>query len=205
MTTMKRTLCLVSFLLAAAATPAGAEPAQAHGYAGVKLGGIVPLDGLSPFVSFGVEVAWVLPPVERRLAIAVAVDYTQPSASGTEMDPRVAGGTYTWSLTERELAVMPLLVFRASPAKAFTPYAGIGPRVLFLQSTVDDDGAPMFSPTEEVSTEVGVGVPLGAELRLGPGRLTGELLLQYGALDHVATGDSHTGAAGLSVGYRALF
>ena len=77
--------------------------------------------------------------------------------------------------------------------------------MLFLQSTVDDNGMPVFSPTKEVSTKVGVGVPIGVELRLGPGRLTGELFFQYGPLDHVATGDSHTAAAGLAVGYRALF
>jgi hypothetical protein len=202
---------VVTGTVAAAATllalpaRAGAEPAVAHGYAGVRLGGIVPLDGLSPFGSFGVELGAVLPALDHRLALALAIDYTQPTASGSEMDPRVAGGSYTWSLTERELAIMPLVVFRATNVQRFTPYAGIGPRLLLLESTVDDDGMPAFSPTKETSTEVGVGVPIGAELRLGPGRLTAELLLQYGALDHVATGDSHTGALGLTVGYRAFF
>jgi hypothetical protein len=192
---------------AAAVAPGGAaaEPATPHGYAGLRVGGIVPLGGLSPFAAFGVELGAVLPAMQRRLAIAIAVDYTQPTATGSEMDPRVAGGTYTWSLRERELAVMPLIVFRATQVKAFTPYVGIGPRVQFLESTVDDDGMPAFSPTTEVSTEVGVGVPIGGELRLGPGRLTAELLLQYGALDHVATGESHTGALGLTLGYRAFF
>lgn len=183
---------------------ATAEPAAAHALVGARVGGIAPLDGLSPFVSFGLEVGAVLPPLHRRLAIVVAADYTQPTATGTAMDPRVAGGSYTWKLTERELGLMAVIMYRATQVKRFTPYAGIGPRLLFLESTVGDNGPPTISATTEVSTKVGVGVPLGAELQLGPGRLTGELLLQYGALDHVATGSSHTGAVSLALGYRLL-
>ncbi len=195
----------LALVLAAAPPGSAAEPARPRGFVGARVGGVAPLDGLSPFASLGVELGAILPVAHRRLAVAVALDYTRPTASGSAMDPRVAGGRYTWSLVEQELAVMPLVLFRPRPVARFSPYVGIGPRVLFLRSTVDDDGAPAFAATTEVSTEVGVGVPLGAELRLGPGRLTAELLLQYGALDHVATGDSHTGAAGLSVGYRAFF
>ena len=196
--------CLVAALVAAVPAAAIAEPAAPVALVGARLGGIVPLDGLSPFASVGVELGVVLPAAHRRLAIVLAVDYTQPTATGTEMDPRVAGGSYAWSLTERELAIMPLLIYRATAVKSFTPYAGIGPRILLLESTVGDDGAPAFLDTTEVSTKVGVGVPLGVELRAGPGRVTGELLLQYGALDHVATGDSHTGALSLALGYRVL-
>ena len=208
MTTMMNStiarMCLVAALAAALPAVASAEPAAPVALVGARLGGIVPLDGLSPFASVGVELGVVLPAARRRLAIVVAVDYTQPTAAGTEMDPRVAGGSYTWAITERELAIMPLLVYRATGVKRFTPYVGVGPRLLLLESTVGDDGLPAFLDTTEVSTKVGVGVPIGAELRAGPGRVTGELLLQYGALDHVATGDSHTGAVSLAIGYRLL-
>lgn len=212
MTTMTTTTImrriLASAVVAGLSAPlpqlAVAEPAAAHALVGARVGGIAPLDGLSPFASFGLEVGAVLPPLQRRLAIVVAVDYTQPTATGTEMDPRVAGGTYTWKLTERELGLMAVVMYRATQVKKLTPYVGIGPRLLFLESTVGDDGMPVISDTTEVSTKLGVGMPLGAELKLGPGRLTGELLLQYGALDHVATGDSHTGAVSLALGYRLL-
>lgn len=183
---------------------AHADPAPPHGYVGAKLGGIAPLDGLAPFGSVGVEVGYVLPAAGHHIAVALVVDYTQPTTRGTEMDPRVTGGTYTWQLTEQELGVMPVVVYRARPMGSITPYAGIGPRLLFTRSTVEDDGAPTIEATEEVSTEFGFGVPIGGELPLGPGRLTGELLLQYGTLDHTATGDSHAGAVSLAVGYRLI-
>ena len=189
----------------AAAVPAHAEPDEPHVLVGAKLGGLVPFDGLSPFVSGGVEVGYVLPILDHQLAIALDVDYTQPTKTGSESDPRVMGGTYTWKLTQQELGIMPVVLYRLTSMAGVTPFGGIGPRVLLLESTVQDNGAPTIMKTTERSTKVGVGIPVGAELPLGPGNLIGELLIQYGALDHVATGDSHTGAVSLSIGYRALF
>lgn len=166
-----------------------------------KVGGFVPLDGLSPFVSFGLEVGYALP---AHLAVVVDVDYTQPTKTGIEMDPRVTGGMYTWKLTEQELGVMPAIEYRI-PLGSVTPYAGIGPRVLFARSTVRDNGTPTIESTKEQSTRIGVGVPVGAELALGPGAALAELLFQYGTLNHVATGDANTGALSLSLGYRFTF
>lgn len=189
---------------APASSPAE-EPAGGTGLLlGAKVGGIVPLDGLSPFVQFGIELGYALPPLKRQLAIVVAVDYTQPSTTNEEMDPRVTGGSYTWKLIEQELGVQATLMFRAKSVKPVIPFAGIGPRILFARSKVQDDGAPMISTTREQSTRIGIGVPLGVELPMGPGGLVGEVLLQYGTLDHTATGDAHTGAISLSVGYRAV-
>jgi hypothetical protein len=175
--------------------------------AGVKLGGIVPLDGLEPFVQYGVEVGYALPvpTLGRRIAVVLDVDYTEPMTTGTETDPRVAGGMYTWTLIQEELGVMPAILYRATFMKRIVPYGGVGFRMLFLKSTVADDGTPPIEDTTEVSMKFGVGVPVGAELKLGPGRLIAELLCQYGGLDHVATGDSHTGGISLSVGYRFIF
>lgn len=87
---------------AVATEPSPTEPARLGILAGAKLGGIVPLDGLSPFPQVGIEVGYVLPPVKRQLAIVVAIDYTQPTTTNVESDPRVMGGTYTWKLTEQD-------------------------------------------------------------------------------------------------------
>ncbi len=182
------------------------EPAAKAGVlASLKIGGIVPFNGLSPFVAFGVEVGYALPALDHRLAIVLDVDYTQPTKTGTEMDTRVTGGTYTWKLTEQELAIMPVLEYRFVGMKPVVPYAGVGPRVLLAKSTVRDNGMPAIGETREQSTRLGVGIPLGAELHVGPGYGVGEVLLQYGTLNHTATGDVNTGAASLSVGYRMVF
>lgn len=208
MRTLIASLTIAAAGATAAAQPAASTTAQAPAPAdrqgvllAAKVGGIVPLDGLTPFVSFGVEVGYALP---AHLRVVVDVDYTQPTKTGVEMDPRVTGGMYTWKLTEQELGVMPAIEYRI-PLGSVTPYAGIGPRVLFARSTVRDNGTPTIAMTKEQSTRVGVGVPVGAELALGPGAALAELLFQYGTLNHVATGDANTGALSLSLGYRFTF
>jgi opacity protein-like surface antigen len=200
---MRTSLILGAALVLAGSSARADEPAAAHGgvVVGAKVGGIAPFDGLSPFVSGGVEVGYAF----GDLAIVLAVDYTQPSKTGTESDPRVMGGTYTWKITQQELGLMPVVMYRMTSMKGVIPYAGIGPRVLLIKDTVSDNGMPTIEKTTEQSTKFGVGVPLGAELPLGTGSLLGELLLQYGGIDHAATGDTNTAAASLSVGYRVLF
>jgi hypothetical protein len=197
--------------LAAAETGApdssgGAAPREGGGLlAGAKIGGIVPFGGLSPNAAVGIEIGYVFPWLHRSLAAAIDLDYAQPTASGTESDPRVAAGKYSWHLTEQQLNLMPVVMYRLTSLGRLTPFAGIGPRIYFLKSTVSSDGAqPKISDTTEQSTAVGVGVPLGLEFQLGPGGLLAELLLQYGGLDHTATGESNTGALSFSLGYRLL-
>lgn len=174
---------------------------------GAKAGGIVPFGGLSPFVSAGIEAGYVFPWMNRSFAAALDADYTAPSKEGSDSDPRLgaSGGSYDWHLTERQLAIMPVFLYRLTSLGTIVPYAGLGPRIYLLQSTVRGtfQGAEI-SETTEKSTKVGVGVPIGMEYRLGPGGLLAELLLQYGGLDHTATGSSSTGAASLSIGYRFL-
>jgi hypothetical protein len=139
----------------------------------------------------------------HRFGLVLAVDYASPDRTGTDMDPRVDGGTYTWHLTEHELSFTPTLLARIAKLGPVVPYAGLGLRLYLLESLDrSGDGAPSFGTTSEVSTKVGVVVPAGVELPLGPGALTGELLFQFGDLDHTATGNSNTGSLNLTVGYR---
>ncbi|MFO0758317.1 MAG: hypothetical protein U0359_17625 [Byssovorax sp.] len=173
--------------------------------AGAKFGGIIPFGGLSPNITGAVEVGYVAPWLHRSFAVTATVDYAAPQKSGSESDPRVTGGTYTWHLTTQELNVMPVLMYRMTFLGRVTPYVGVGPRIYFLKSTVrSNEGTPSFSETTEQSMKVGVGIPLGAEFQLGPGGITGELLFQYGTLDHVATGASNTGGLNILIGYRFL-
>ena len=173
---------------------------------GAKVGGVVPFGGLNPNARVGVEAGYVFPFAHGSFGAALDVDFAAPKSSGTKTDdPRVPGGGYDWHLTEQELAFMPVLMYRLTSLKAVTPYAGIGPRIFLLRSTVRGSAAgAVINETTEQSTKVGIGIPLGVEIPLGPGGLMAELLFEYGSLDHRATGTSNTGGLNLMVGYRFL-
>jgi hypothetical protein len=181
-------------------------PHRSGALLGAKVGGVVPFGGLSPNARVGVEAGYVFPFAHGSFGAALDVDFAAPKRSGTKTgDPRVPGGSYDWHLTEQELAFMPVLMYRLTSIKVVTPYAGIGPRIWLLRSTVRGSaGGAAISETTEQSTKVGIGVPLGVEVPLGPGGLMAELLFEYGSLDHRATGTSNTGGLNLLVGYRFL-
>ncbi len=200
--------------LSAFAQDAGPGEAQSDPHAakdkgvllGAKVGGIAPFNGLSPNARVGVEVGYFFPVAKGSLGFALDVDFAAPKSHGTKTgDPRVNGGSYDWHLTEQQLAIMPVLMYRFTSLKPIVPFAGIGPRINFLRSTVrGSSGGMTIDETTEQSGAVGVGIPLGAELRLGPGALLAELLFEYSSLDHVATGATSTGGLSLSLGYRVL-
>jgi hypothetical protein len=173
---------------------------------GAKVGGVVPFGGLNPNARIGIEAGYVFPFAHGSFGAALDIDFAAPKSSGTKTgDPRVPGGSYDWHLTEQELAFMPVLMYRLTSLKVVTPYAGIGPRFFLLRSTVRGTAAgATIEETTEQSTKVGIGVPLGVEVPLGPGGLMAELLLEYGSLDHRATGTTNTGGLNLLVGYRFL-
>jgi hypothetical protein len=187
--------------------PSGSAPAERKGVgplAAAKIGGLVPVDGLQPGYQFGVEAGIVLPVLHRGLAVGVDVDYAQATTSGSATDPRVASGSYTWNIGQEFLTVMPVFLFRMTTlSKLLVPFVGVGPRIYFMRSTVNGQaGASPIDSTSEVSTQMGFGIPFGVELKLGPGGILAEFLGQWGLLQHTATGDSHAGAIGLSLGYR---
>lgn len=178
--------------------------------AAVKAGAIVPFSPLGPFPTVAVEAGILLPGYERSLGVLLDVSYSAPHAEGTEreaFDPgRVPGGEYRWRLTQKQLVLQPTLLWRFTGLNAdpLTPYVGIGPRIYLLESVIEGSAAgEPFGSTPERSTKVGFGLPLGAELALGPGGLCAEVLLQWGPLPHRITGDSHLASGTMFVGYRA--
>jgi hypothetical protein len=188
--------------------PRAEETPKAHGglLAGAKVGGLLSFGGLDPNARVGIELGYVFPWLHRSFAFLVDADYAAPKSSGTQAgDPRVQGGTYDWHLTEQILALQPTIMYRFTKLKSVVPFIGVAPRIYMLRSTVRGAvGSVEIPETTEQSTKVGLGVPFGAEIKLGPGALIGELLFEYGSLDHTATGDSNTGALSLAVGYRLL-
>lgn len=175
-----------------------------------KVGGIASFNGLGPFVIGGVELGYVFGGTNRRIAALLDVTYTAPNASGSDkeaFDPqRIPGGTYDWELRQKELVFQPTFMYRLTGLTAtITPYAGIGPRIYLLESVVrGSSGGKPFQDTTEHSTKIGFGIPLGAELALGPGGVFAELHFQWAPLDHQTTGDTQLGGGSLFLGYRAL-
>jgi hypothetical protein len=172
--------------------------------AGAKVGGIVPFNGLSPHVTGTLELGYIFGWKNRSLGATLVIDYAAPGKDGRQIDGRVAAGGYDWQLRQQMLVFMPLLLYRFTwVSERFTPYVGAGPRLFLLKSTVRGmAGTSVISETQEQSTKLGVGLPLGIEIRLGPGALTVEILLQHADIEHTATGGARLGAGTLSVGYR---
>lgn len=175
-----------------------------------KIGGIASFNGLDPFIVGGLEAGWIFGALNRGLAAFLQVEYSAPPASGSvteDFDPaRVPGGAYSWELVQKQFVFQPTFMYRLTGiSDTITPYAGIGPRLYLLETVVRGkaDDQPI-GDTFERSTKFGLGVPLGAELSLGPGGLFAEVLLQWGPLKHETTGKTHLGSGSLFLGYRLL-
>lgn len=202
-----------AFAAAQGATPPASGPDRGAFVLGVRAGGLF----AQPFTegrlgaSFlvGVETGYVLPVLRRAFAITADVGYTQPTASGTQMDPRVQsnGGTYTWSITQQELLVGLTVMYRMTfiARGRVAPYLGIGPRVWFLRTLATGAaGGSTISESQEQSTRVGLSVPLGVDIALGPGALFVEAQLFWAPIDHRITGDSSVGSINAVLGYRLM-
>ncbi|MCA1662996.1 MAG: outer membrane beta-barrel protein [Myxococcales bacterium] len=170
-----------------------------------KIGGLFsePFSKLGASYLVDVEIGYALPVLEHRLAIAIDGAYTAPESDGSGINPQIAnGGAYSYNLQQRE-GIVGLTLYYRQPIGRVTPYIGVGPRLVFLQSEADGSaGSTPIHTSSEVSTKVGVGVPLGVGLRLGPGDLFVEAGLLYAGIDHNITGSSNTGALTVSLGYR---
>jgi hypothetical protein len=175
-----------------------------------KVGGIASFNNLSPFVHFGLDLGYVFGGTGRRLGVYLGTEYTAPKAEGTveeeDTPARVPEGSYDWELRQKELVFQPTLLYRLSGlSRVVVPFVGVGPRLYLLESVVRGSaGGQTFEDTRETSTKFGVGVPLGAEITLGPGGILAELLLQWGPFDHRTTGETNLGGATIFLGYRAL-
>lgn len=173
-----------------------------------KVGGGLPFNDLGFNVAGAIEIGYLFSRSDPSFGVYLDVSYFVPQAEGEAVDARLTGedGAYTWHAWQKELTFQPTFVYRlAMLHEIIVPYAGIGPRLYFLETVVDGRaGDESFPVSEEVSMKLGFGVPLGAEFTLGPGAVIGELLFQWGPLPHDITGDTHLASTTLWVGYRAL-
>jgi hypothetical protein len=193
--------------LAVAAPPAPA-PARDRGewMVAARAGAFLP-EPFSPLgASFlaGVEAGWALPPWKHRFVIVADAGVTAPEAAGHAASPSV-GGAYAWHVQLREIAFGLSLYYR-HPIGRFTPYLGVGPRLLVVDSAVEGAaGAQPFAPTRQTSAHVGAGVVPGFAIAAGPGQAFVELPLCFARAVERATGEFNAGSIALAFGYRVWF
>lgn len=205
----RRLLCASVTAAVAVASPAQAEPGSAEPIGvmvAAKVGAALPFNGLSPYVSGGIQLGWQLPGFAETLAVYLDISATSPSAEGNETDDRLVGSDYSWHIRQKELILQPTALYRFTSLGDLVPFVGIGPRIYLLSTTSKASaGAGVILESTEQSTKFGVGVPIGVEYSLGPGNVLAEALLEWAPLDHRITGNASLLGANLFVGYRMIF
>lgn len=205
---------LATALLASTASPAAAEDTKnfedKNVTLGVKAGVYVPsiINDLNPHADLALEVGYMLPFLERRLALAFEAAWAPPGVSDGKSDPRLgdSGGDWDFDVTTQELKLSFGPMFRfLPPGETFVPYVGMLARAYLIETTVTGSGdGQSFGENSEVSTEWGFVTMLGGELRLGPGVALLEVTFGWSDLPHRITGDTSTGAMSFLLGYRFM-
>ncbi|MBN8465527.1 outer membrane beta-barrel protein [Corallococcus exiguus] len=193
-------------LLAVAALAAAPSSKKDNGgplFIAPKVGFIKPVTSLGGDLFLGGEVGYLTPFLQRRLALALEVNYHRPSTTGTLRGPQLDNlgqpieAPYT--LAEREVAIQLSAVFRFPRALGpLTPYVGAGPGLYLHRATVES----FDSTTSESGGGLGFQALAGAELPLGPGGAFLEAKFHFAPVDFLTTGDVNAGAVLAALGYR---
>jgi hypothetical protein len=166
---------------------------------GLGAGVYIPTSALGPNFLVGIDGAYALPWLDRKLGIGFGLAYSQPTTSGAISDDRVPGGTANYESTMRELVLDLLISYRfLSWDSVWSPHAGIGPVFYFLGHAVES----LDHEQTETSTQVGFKLTVGADYRLGPGALIGEVRFPFATVAQKTTGESNVGAVSIVLGYR---
>jgi hypothetical protein len=149
---------------------------------------------LDRFVHAGTELGYLFPALDGGLGALLQVEYRGPVTEGGADESlagaRATGGRFRSQLLQKELVLQPTFLYRmTSLFDSITPFVGLGLRVYLLESIITlKANDETLEQTTERSTEFGGGLPIGAEFALGPGALTGEVMLQWGPLSHLLAG-----------------
>jgi hypothetical protein len=168
---------------------------------GLGAGVYIPTSSLGPSFLVGIDGAFQLPVLARKLGIGFGLAYSQPTTSGGISDGRLATATgrADYDSLMRELVLDVLLSYRILPwSSRWSPQIGIGPAFYFLAHKVTSLGLEQT----ETSTQVGFKLSAGADFRIGPGAIVGELRFPFAMVGQRTTGDSNVGAVSIVVGYR---
>jgi len=149
-----------------------------------------------------VEGGYLLPFHHRLIGIVGSVGVTMPTVSGSAVsDPRVSGGSFDYQQQSQQF-LLGLTVVGHIPLGRLVPYVGVGPRALVVRTvSAGQAGDSPFPGNSELSVEPGVGVPVGLDILLGPGRLGVELQLLYAPTHQRSTGPGSFGSMAIAAGY----
>lgn len=176
---------------------------------GVKVGAFLPQafqDQLSTSYFLELEGGYLLPFVHRMFGIVGSFSVSMPTTHGSVTDARVPGGSYTYDQTTQQFQLGLTFVAKV-PIGRFVPYVGVGPRLFIVRTPSNGatTAGTAIPESVEQSQEVGVGVPVGLDFLLGPGRLFAELQLLYAASSQLSTGPGTFGSLTAAAGYRFVF
>jgi len=166
-----------------------------------RVGLAVPTSRLDPFVVVGLNIDIALPPLERRLSLALDATYTRPSREGTVRDEAVAGGKVDYQIRATEIKWALDVMWRIyDSGRHFAAFVGCGPiaqLVVARERTSLDDGDNTVR-TLDVGGEIAVAV----EWRIGLGGVVLDLRYAYTHLEADLLGDTNAGNATAALGYR---
>ncbi len=172
-----------------------------------KVGFFKSTSSLNGAAYVGVEVGYITPLLEHKLAIMLEGTWYRPALNGATPSPQLTinGSTAdpSYRLSERQFAALLSLVYRADDlVPRLVPYGGLGPGLYIHKSTATAFG------TTNTETEGSLGFQLlaGAEYALGPGGAFLEIHYHFTRVDFLTTGNANVGGfLAASLGYRFVF
>lgn len=175
------------------------------GSIGLRVGALLP-QAFSPLDAswmLELEGGYLLPFYRRLIGIVGSVGVTLPTVSGSGVsDPRVSGNSFDYRQQSQQF-LLGLTLVGHIPLGRIVPYVGVGPRAFVVRTeSAGAAGGNAFPGNSELSVEPGVGVPVGLEVLLGPGRLGAEFQLLYAPAQQRSTGPGSFGSMVIAVGYR---
>jgi hypothetical protein len=200
-------LFFVCFLAWPAAAAAQEEAPGIVPFAGLKLGGALHsvFSELGPAAQVELEGGATL--LAGRLDVALTVSWDRSAASGSADDDRFDAGAVKWELDQDFLMIGLVARYRfLRPGGAYNAYAGAGPRLLLMRTTVNGDaGGADLGENQQTETRFGAVLVGGGEYVLGPGAVLLEVAMGVGSLSGLITGESSSSALSLLLGYRLRF
>lgn len=200
-------LFFVCFLAWPAAAAAQEDAPKFVSFAGLKLGGALHsvFSELGPAAQVELEGGATL--LGGRLDVALSVSWDRSAASGSATDDRFDEGAVKWELDQDFLMIGLVARYRFLPPRgAYNAYAGAGPRLLLLRTTVNgDSGGAALGENQQTETRFGAVLVGGGEYVLGPGAVLLEVAMGVGSLSGLITGESSASALSVLLGYRLRF